>query len=311
MSYPEAEANPNFPRIERAIIKRWAEDGTFEASIERRPRTTRGKPNEFVFYDGPPFANGLPHPGHLATGFVKDLVPRYQAMRGRHVARRFGWDCHGLPAELEVEQEIGVHGRNAILEYGIARFNAKCRESVLKFAGEWESYVTRQARWVDFKDDYKTMDLSFMESVIWAFKELWDKGLIYESYRVVPYSWAAQTPLSNFETRLDNSFRERTDPALTVKFTLIPDRDVSEPTKLLAWTTTPWTLPSNLALCVRADFDYAVMHRDGERLVLAHSAIERYVRELRGFKQIETIKGSELIGRRYPGEMLARGWLVL
>jgi len=216
MSYPEAEANPNFPRIERAIIKRWAEDRTFEDSIKRRPSTTRGKSNEFVFYDGPPFANGLPHYGHLATGFVKDLVPRYQTMRGRHVARRFGWDCHGLPAELEVEQEIGVHGRNAILEYGIARFNAKCRESVLKFAGEWESYVTRQARWVDFKDDYKTMDLSFMESVIWAFKELWNKGLIYESYRVVPYSWAAQTPLSNFETRLDNSFRERTDPALTV-----------------------------------------------------------------------------------------------
>ena len=299
MSYPEAEQNPNFPRIENEIIKRWAQDNTFQASVNRRPRKIEDKSNEFVFYDGPPFANGLPHYGHLATGFVKDLVPRYQTMRGRHVARRFGWDCHGLPAELEVEQEIGVHGRNAILDYGIARFNAKCRESVLKFANEWEWYVTRQARWVDFQNDYKTMDLSFMESVIWAFKELWNKGLIYEGHRVVPYSWAAQTPLSNFETRLDNSFRERIDPALTVKFTLLPDREDSEPTRLLVWTTTPWTLPSNLALCVRADLDYAVMERDAERWILADSAVERYVRVLRGFKQVDAMKGAQLVGRRY------------
>ena len=215
MGYPEAEQNPNFPLIESEIIERWREDQTFEASLACRPPRTGDQSNEFVFYDGPPFANGLPHYGHLATGFVKDLVPRYQTMRGRQVPRRFGWDCHGLPAELEVEQEIGVHGRNAILDYGIARFNARCRDSVLKFTKEWERYVTRQARWVDFRNDYKTMDLSYMESVIWAFKELWNKGLVHEGYRVVPYSWAAQTPLSNFETRLDNSFRERADPALT------------------------------------------------------------------------------------------------
>jgi isoleucyl-tRNA synthetase len=169
-------------------------------------------------------------------------------MRGRHVPRRFGWDCHGLPAELEVERELGVYGRNAILEYGIARFNNKCRESVLQFTSDWEWYVTRQARWVDFHNDYKTMDLSFMESVMWAFKELWKKGLIYESYRVVPYSWAAQTPLSNFEARLDNSFRERVDPALTVAFPLLTELGYAGVTKLLVWTTTPWTLPSNLAL---------------------------------------------------------------
>jgi isoleucyl-tRNA synthetase len=299
MGYAEVEQNPDFPQIESGIIERWLEDRTFEASVARRSTRTGDQSNEFVFYDGPPFANGLPHYGHLATGFVKDLVPRYQTMRGRQVPRRFGWDCHGLPAELEVEQEIGVHGRNAILEYGIARFNSRCRESVLKFTKEWESYVTRQARWVDFRNDYKTMDRSYMESVIWAFKELWNKGLIYEGYRVVPYSWAAQTPLSNFETRLDNSFRERADPALTIAFTLLPDRQNSEPAKLLAWTTTPWTLPSNLALCVREDLDYAVMECEGQRWILADVSVERYSRELKGFRQIATVQGAEFVGRHY------------
>jgi isoleucyl-tRNA synthetase len=299
MTYPEAEQSPNFPQIEDEIIKRWAADRTFEESVRRRPRVIDGKSNEYVFYDGPPFANGLPHYGHLATGFVKDLVPRYQTMRGKHVPRRFGWDCHGLPAELEVEHELGVHGRNAILDYGIGRFNEKCRESVLKFTGDWEWYVTRQARWVDFRNDYKTMDLSFMESVMWAFKELWNKGLIYESFRVVPYSWAAQTPLSNFETRLDNSFRERVDPAVTVKFTLLAEPGETAPISLLAWTTTPWTLPSNLALCVREDLDYALMERNGERWVVADTAVERYARELQGFEQVGTVKGAQLVGRRY------------
>ena len=299
MSYPEAEQNPDFPQLERNVLKKWAEDRTFEASIAQRQGRTGGGSNEYVFYDGPPFANGLPHYGHLATGFVKDIVPRYQTMRGNHVERRFGWDCHGLPAELEVEREIGVHGRNAIIEYGIDRFNTQCRESVLKFAHEWESYVTRQARWVDFKNDYKTMDLSFMESVIWAFKELWNKGLVYEGHRVVPYSWAAQTPLSNFETRLDNSFRERDDPALTVTFETSDKDGGGDSLKLMVWTTTPWTLPSNLALCVHKDIDYAIMERDGERWVLADMTVERYARELKDFTQVATVKGAELVGRRY------------
>jgi isoleucyl-tRNA synthetase len=299
MVYPKAESNPNFPEIETRIIEGWAENRTFEASVERRARAIDPRPNEFVFYDGPPFANGLPHYGHLATGFVKDVIPRYQTMRGRHVPRRFGWDCHGLPAELEVEHELGVHGRSEILKYGIAEFNARCRESVLKFTDEWEWYVTRQARWVDFKNDYKTMDLSFMESVLWAFKEIWNRGLVYESYRVVPYSWAAQTPLSNFETRLDNSFRERVDPAITVAFTLVPEGQDATPTKLLAWTTTPWTLPSNLALCVNAELDYALMERNGERWILADNAVERYARELRDFVSVGTVKGASLVGHRY------------
>ena len=187
--YPDADQNPSFPAIEGEILERWEREGTFEKQVAMRPKTRPdGASNEFVFYDGPPFANGLPHYGHIATGFIKDIVPRYQAMRGRHVERRFGWDCHGLPAELEVEKEIQVFGRTAILDYGIARFNDQCKLSVQRYTKDWEWYVNRAARWVSFENAYRTMDKTFMESVIWAFKTLWDKGLIYEGYRVVPYS---------------------------------------------------------------------------------------------------------------------------
>ena len=190
---------------------------TFRRSVE-----SRAADNEFVFYDGPPFANGLPHYGHLFTGYVKDVVPRYRTMRGQRVERRFGWDCHGLPAETEAEKELGVSGRGPITEYGIDRFNDYCRTSVLRYTKEWERYVTRQARWVDFANDYKTMDLSYMESVMWAIKQLWDKGLLYEDYRVLPYCWECETPLSNSETRQDDAYRDRQDPAVTVAFTLEP-----------------------------------------------------------------------------------------
>ena len=298
-TYPPAEQSPNFPSIEQDILDRWKRECVFEASLAKRPPFVDGKSNEYVFYDGPPFANGMPHPGHLVTGFVKDLVPRYQTMRGRHVERRFGWDCHGLPAELEVEKETGVSGRNAILDWGIANFNAACRTSVQRFTEEWEWYVTRAGRWVSFEDGYKTMDLSYMESVMWAFKTLWDKGLVYEGHRIVPYSWAVQTPLSNFETRLDNSYRERDDPALTVAFTLQRVKGETTPLKLLAWTTTPWTLPSNLALAVKPALDYAILEKEGERLVLAVGAVQRYERELKVFEQKGTLKGSGLAGRRY------------
>lgn len=298
--YPPIESNPSFPAIEREVLEIWKRDRTFEASVDGRPRAIDGKSNEFVFYDGPPFANGLPHYGHLVTGFMKDLIPRYQTMKGRHVERRFGWDCHGLPAELEVEKELGVSGRNAILDYGIANFNAKCSESVQRYTKEWEWYVTREARWVSFENAYKTMDITFMESVMWAFKTLWDKGLVYEGYRVVPYSWAVQTPLSNFETRLDNSYRERLDPALTVGFLLNAKPGDDFQTKLLAWTTTPWTLPSNMALCVNDCLGYAVFERDSkERWILAEEAVDRYEHELKGFSRVATIKGAELVGRSY------------
>jgi isoleucyl-tRNA synthetase len=277
------------------VLDSWRRQRTFQRSVEQRPTGA----SEFVFYDGPPFANGLPHYGHLLTGYVKDAVPRYQTLRGRRVERRFGWDCHGLPAEMETEKELGISGRVAIESYGIERFNDACRRSVLRYTEAWEQYVTRQARWVDFKNDYKTMDLSFMESVMWAFRTLYDRGLIYEGYKVVPYSWAAQTVVSNFETRMDDSYRERQDPALTVRFTLDPAPGERAPVDLLAWTTTPWTLPSNLALAVGPAIDYAMYELEGRHVVIGAEVAAKYERELADARLVGTLRGQELVGRRY------------
>ena len=224
MAYPTVDPQPSFPALEAEVLAFWEGDKTFPASIDARPAGANGA-NEYVFYDGPPFANGLPHYGHLLTGFVKDAVPRYQTMRGRRVERRFGWDCHGLPAEVETEKELGLSGRPEIVEYGVGRFNEACRTSVLRYTNEWERYVTRQARWVDFANDYKTLDLPYMESVMWAFRSLWDKGLVYEGFRVLAYCWRCETPLSNTETRMDDVYRDRQDPALTVWFELEPTED--------------------------------------------------------------------------------------
>jgi isoleucyl-tRNA synthetase len=207
-------------------------------------------------------------------------------MRGRRVERRFGWDCHGLPAEMEAEKELGISGHLAINDYGIERFNQACRTSVLRYTREWESYVTRQARWVDFERDYKTLDLPYMESVMWAFKQLWDKGLIYEGYKVLPYCWECETPLSNFETRLDDAYRDRDDPTLTVAFELEDGR------RLLAWTTTPWTLPSNLALAVGPDIEYSVYSVDGVDHLTAGVLPE-------GAEATGAVRGAELVGLSY------------
>ena len=292
--YPEA-GRADFPAIEERVLARWKAEGTFRDSIDARPVD-----DEFVFFDGPPFANGLPHHGHLLTGYVKDVIPRYRAMRGQRVDRRFGWDCHGLPAEMEAEKELPVSGRADIIEYGIDRFNAQCRESVLRYTDEWEKTVTRQARWVDFEDDYKTMDLSYMESVMWAFKQLWDKGLVYEAFRVMPYSWGAETPLSNFEIRLDDATRPRQDPAITVTFDLVPVDGDPGPMRIMAWTTTPWTLPSNLALAVGPDVSYSLRQAaDGTVSVLGVEAVERYAAQLEGTTEVGTLLGSDLVGRSF------------
>ena len=287
--YPDVEQTPNYPKLEGEILARWKEKRVFERSVEQRPK---GK-NEFVFYDGPPFANGLPHYGHLLTGYIKDVVPRFQTMRGRRCDRRFGWDCHGLPPEMEAEKELKVSGRVAIQEFGIDKFNDHCRNAVMRYTKEWEYFVNRQARWVDFSRDYKTMDASYMESVMWAFKSLWDKGLVYEGFRVMPYSWACETPLSNFEIRMDNATRPRQDPAVTVQFALEGGLNA------LVWTTTPWTLPSNLALAVGPELEYSIVKLDGARLLLASSALKRYAAELSKAEVEGTVKGSELIGKRY------------
>lgn len=298
LPYPEVSPRADYPAVEQRILDRWAKELTFEQSVANRADRAGGG-EEYVFNDGPPFANGLPHYGHLLTGYVKDVVPRFWTMRGKRVERRFGWDTHGLPAEMETEKELGVSGRRAITEFGIENFNAACRSSVMRYTAEWESYVTRQARWVDFADDYKTMDLPYMESVMWAFKQLYDKGLVYEADRVMPYSWGAETPLANFEIRLDDATRPRQDPALTVGFTL---RDTLVPgydTRVLAWTTTPWTLPSNLALAVGPDITYAVVQQGDAVYVLAEAALGRYARELDDAEVLTTLVGRDLVGLPY------------
>ncbi len=268
--YPSVQSDVHFPTMEQEVLAFWNEQGVFEASVEGRPaQNSDGSSNAYVFYDGPPFANGLPHHGHLLTGYVKDAVARYQTMRGKRVDRRFGWDCHGLPAEMEAEKQLGVSGRQEIIAHGIDKFNDHCRTSVMRYRDEWEAYVNRQARWVDFENDYKTMDTPYMESVLWAFSELHKKGLIYEGFKVMPYSWAAETVLSNAEIRLDDATREKVDKAVTVAFKLkekpegAPEADEYY---VLAWTTTPWTLPSNLALAASGEMGYVAVTVEKEHL---------------------------------------------
>ena len=314
--YPVVDSNPSLPKIEEKILQKWAQNGTFKKSVENA-----GKAGDFVFYDGPPFANGLPHYGHLLTGYVKDIFPRYQTMLGKKVERRFGWDCHGLPAEMGAEKELGISGRAAIMNYGIDKFNDRCRSDVMKYASEWEKYVNRQARWVDFKNDYKTMDKSFMESVMWAFKQLYDKGLVYEAMRVMPYSWAAETPLSNFETKLDNSYRERADKAVTVAFELSEestkeffsrlnksaeksadlDLNLIKTVKILAWTTTPWTLPSNLALAAHKEFTYEADIVGDTAFIALEQGIEKYTGALKEgeTRPFANFAGELLLGLTY------------
>ena len=296
--YPRVGERADFPAIEEDILRSWDEQHTFEASVEARPAGDDGE-NEFVFYDGPPFANGQPHYGHLLTGFVKDAVPRYQTMRGRRVERRWGWDTHGLPVEMQVEKELGLSGALEIEAYGIDKFNAKCRALVADTASDWQRYVRRQARWVDMRNAYRTLDLPYMESVIWALKQLYDKGLMYEGYKVLAYCWECETPLSNFETRLDDAYRERQDPAVTVLFELEPVAGEDVPLKILVWTTTPWTLPSNLALAVGPDIDYAVLEEAGTRYVVGEATLAKYEQQLEGAVRVGTMKGRELVGRTY------------
>ncbi|MFW6775827.1 isoleucine--tRNA ligase [Nocardioides sp. CPCC 205120] len=323
MAYPRVSTSgldriptsPRFPDIEKQVLAYWEADGTFAASIEARDAGADGS-NEYVFYDGPPFANGLPHYGHLLTGYVKDIVPRYQTMRGKRVERRFGWDTHGLPAELEAMRLAGIKTTDEILELGIEKFNDACRASVLKYTGEWQDYVTRQARWVDFENDYRTLNPDYMESVIWAFKTLHEKGLVYEGFRVLPYCWNDETPLSNHELRMDDDvYQVRQDPAVTVGLRLHGDGpdggdDPLAGVLALVWTTTPWTLPSNLAVMVGEDIDYVVVESSftgtPERYLLAEARLAAYARELKD-EASDTIEdqvvarytGAEVAGRHY------------
>ncbi len=311
MTYPQVShtgdsagvpSSPSFPTIEEAVLAYWAEDATFHASVDQRAAGDNGD-NEFVFYDGPPFANGLPHYGHLLTGYVKDLVPRYQTMRGRRVERRFGWDTHGLPAELEAMRQLGMKTTEEILDLGIEQFNNECRKSVFEYTQEWRDYVTRQARWVDFDNDYKTLDPTYMESVMWAFQQLHQKGLAYEGFRVLPYCWNDETPLSNHELRMDDDvYQLRVDPAVTVGLRL----ETGE--LALVWTTTPWTLAANLAIMVGSDIDYVVVESDftgtTERYVIAEARLAAYAKELGDEPTIvQRLKGADLLERSYTPPM--------
>ena len=295
-------ASPSFPAIEESILEFWAKDKTFQASIDQRKDENAP---EFVFYDGPPFANGLPHYGHLLTGYAKDSIPRFKTMQGFRVERRFGWDTHGLPAEVEAERQLKISGRPEIEKFGIDKFNEYCRTSVLKYTKEWETYVTRQARWVDFDNDYKTLDTPFTESVLWAFKELHNKGLIYEGFKVLAYCWRCETPLSNHELRMDEDvYQNRQDQTVTVTFPITEGK--YEGVKILAWTTTPWTLPTNFALAVGPKIEYAVINTATGKYLLAKSLIANHLKDF-GFEDIDsalsavesTVLGKDLAGIKY------------
>ncbi len=284
----------NFPTMEREVLVGWENQKTFQASIDQRQKAP-----EFAFYDGPPFANGLPHYGHLLANTIKDTVPRYWTMRGYRVDRRFGWDCHGLPVEFEIEKRDKLKGRKDILEMGVAKFNEECRASVLHYTAEWQKTITRLGRWVDWGNQYRTMDKSFMESVWWVFGQLFEKGLVYRGYKVVPYSPRITAVLSNFEA--NQNYKDVQDPAITVKFKLR-----GEDAFLLAWTTTPWTLISNLALAVGPEITYAKVREkaSGETLYLAEARLPAYFKKAKGvteepFEILATMTGAQLTAKTY------------
>ena len=290
----------DFPKMEEGVLRFWADDGTFEKSLARN----RGK-ERYTFYDGPPFATGLPHYGHLLAGTIKDIVPRYQTMRGKYVERRFGWDTHGLPIEALAQEALGVAGAPEIKKLGVDKFNEQCRSMVLKYVSEWRKTVTRMGRWVDFDHDYKTMDFGFMESVWWVFKQLWNQGRVYRSHRIMPYSWKLSTPLSNFEA--GSNYKDVQDPTVTVRTRLLDSLgklDGLEGTiYLLVWTTTPWTLPENLAMCVGADIDYVVVRdlTDDARpmYVMAKARLPHIFKKPEQYEVVRELKGAEMKGWEY------------
>ncbi len=298
--YKSVDPKVNFPAMEEEVLAFWRENRTFEKSVSER----EGSP-EYVFYDGPPFATGLPHFGHFVPGTIKDIIPRYKTMKGFKVERRFGWDCHGLPVEYEMEKELGISGKTEVEAFGVAKFNESCRSIVLRYTGEWRRIVTRLGRWVDFDHDYKTMDPDYMESIWWVVKRLWEQGLVYEGHTIMPYCPRCSTVLSNHELQL-GGYKDVHDPAITVKFKITADpasgaaKGLADgATFFLAWTTTPWTLPSNLALAIGADLDYALVQDGNERYVLAESRLASYYKDPAAAKVVGRFKGSAFVGARY------------
>lgn len=288
--FKKLDKKKTFPEIEKEILKFWDTHRTFEKSLEK---TRDNKP--FVFYDGPPFATGLPHYGHLLPGTIKDIIPRYWTMRGRYVERRFGWDCHGLPIEKLAQDELGLKGTPEILKKGVDVFNEQCRSMVMKYVDAWRETVRRSGRWVDFDNNYKTMDKTFMESVWWVFKQIYEKGRVYKAYRVMPYSWALTTPLSNFEA--NSNYKDVQDPSVTIRFKIKGKED----DYLLAWTTTPWTLPGNLALCAGPEIDYVRLFdkHDKVHYTLAEARLAAHYKNTEDYEIKERFKGAKLYGTAY------------
>jgi isoleucyl-tRNA synthetase len=326
--YQNVDPKVSFPKLEEKILEFWEKNRIFEKSVSRRKGSGEGSPeNDFVFYDGPPFATGLPHFGHFVPSTIKDIIPRYQTMKGRRVERRFGWDCHGLPVETLIEKELGLNSKTDIERYGVAEFNEACRAAVLRYVKEWREVITRLGRWVDFDKDYKTMDGGYMETIWWVVKSLWEKGLIYEGHYSLPYCPRCATVLSNHELNL-GGFKDVHDPAVTVRFRVtglapgspaaaapllaapLPAGLADGKTYLLAWTTTPWTLPSNLALTLGPDIDYALVQDGEERCILAEARLPAYYKNPPELPQAEApaaggcrilwrMKGADLIGITY------------
>jgi isoleucyl-tRNA synthetase len=289
LKFKSVNSTPNFPSLEEEVITFWRKDGTFKKSIEER-----SKDKTFSFYDGPPFATGLPHYGHIVPGTIKDIIPRFKTMQGFRVERRFGWDCHGLPIEYEMEKELKINGKQDIEKMGIDKFNEACRSVVLRFAKEWETIVERLGRWVDFKNDYKTMDPSFMESVWWVFKTLFDKNLVYQGYKSMHICPRCATPLSNFEVTLN--YKDKKDDSVYVAFKLKNKKD----TYFVAWTTTPWTLPANVLLAINPKLQYAEAGVDGKTYILLKSKAEEVFSHLRTTDYVlRTVSIQDYLGENY------------
>ena len=295
--FESVSSKTDFSSMEEAMLEFWDSEQIFKASLDARKGGS-----EFVFYDGPPFATGLPHYGHLLAGTIKDIIPRYQTMRGHYVERRFGWDCHGLPIEALAQEALGLAGSTAIREVGVDVFNEQCRSMVLTYVEEWRKTVTRMGRWVDFDNDYKTMDKSFMETIWWVFRRLWDQGRIYKSHRIMPYSWKLTTPLSNFEA--GSNYKEVQDPAVTIRVKLLnhgADLPADRPVYALLWTTTPWTLPANLAICAGPELEYVAVQdaADGNIYLMAGARLETIYKDPGQYKLLKTCSGADLYGWTY------------
>ena len=299
--YKSVDAKVDFPKQEEEVLEFWKKNDTFKKSVSQREGC-----EEFTFFDGPPFATGLPHFGHFIPSTIKDIIPRYQTMKGKKVERRFGWDCHGLPVENLSEKELGINSKHEIEEYGVANFNEKCRASVLKYTSEWRKTITRMGRWVDFDNDYKTMNPDFMETIWWVAKSLWNKGLIYEGKYILPYCPRCATVLSTHE--LAQGYKEKQDPAITIRFKVtkapaaFSDPDMTNgKTYFLAWTTTPWTLPSNLGLCMGPEIDYVKIldKSSGDCYILAESRLASYYKNAEDYEIVYRHKGAEFLGAEY------------